>query len=181
MSCYPGALCNVTYEIPAACSEVWEGLERQMKEWDNSTGPRCPGDCDQRHFLETQRGPPLVPVQLEGTGENCTKCPCGQQCLYVHTHTSRTELKGSHITPVIRYVDDIIFEKLQDDDNYCKLKGHSFSTGPAYFDFTTNYCNMRNLMVGAGYTELSGYRETSSVDLCMQYDRIQDLGNCNKY
>ena len=35
---------------------------------------------------------------------------------------------GSHITPVIRYVDDIIFEKLQDDQNYCKLKGHSFST-----------------------------------------------------
>ena len=36
-------------------------------------------------------------------------------------------------------------------------------------------------MVGAGFSELPGYREMSSVDLCMQYDRIQDFGNCNKY
>ena len=55
------------------------------------------------------------------------------------------------------------------------------SQGPAYYDYTTNYCNMRNLMVGAGFTELAGYLEQSSVDLCMQYDKIQDFGNCNKY
>ena len=94
VQCYPGALCNVTYEIPTSCSEVWAGLESQMKEWVNSTGPMCPGECDQRHFLQTQRGPPLVPVKLEGSGEICEKCPCGQKCLYVHTYTDQTFLKG---------------------------------------------------------------------------------------
>ena len=53
--------------------------------------------------------------------------------------------------------------------------------GPAYYDYTTNYCNMRNLMVGAGLAGLQGYREESSVDLCMQFDRIEEFGNCNKY
>ena len=40
---------------------------------------------------------------------------------------------------------------------------------------------MRNLMVGAGMVELEGYKEESSTDLCMQYDRIEDFGNCNKF
>ena len=53
--------------------------------------------------------------------------------------------------------------------------------GPAWYDFTTNYCNMRNLMVGSGMVELEGYKEESSTDLCMQYDRIEDFGNCNKF
>ena len=35
---------------------------------------------------------------------------------------------GSHITPVIRYVDDIIFEKLEEDENVCTVHGYSFST-----------------------------------------------------
>ena len=101
---------------------------------------------------------------------------------------------------MIRYVDDIIFEKLGEDENVCTVHGYSFSTvrcpmsalaisfitlhtlqGPAYYDYTTNYCNMRNLMVGAGLAGLEGYREESSVDLCMQFDRIEEFGNCNKY
>ena len=51
-------------------------------------------------------------------------------------------------------------------------------------------------MSGAGMTELSGYRcvqdnghhlmsflgsEESSTDLCMQYDKIEEFGNCNKF
>ena len=76
---------------------------------------------------------------------------------------------------MIRYVDDVSFEKLpESSENSCKIHGHSFSTvsyevlqnfcksftfkGPAYYDYTTNYCNMRNLMVGAGLVELEGYR-----------------------
>merc|ERR1719213_142841 len=111
VSCYPGALCNVTYDIPAPCQEVFTLLTQQMKSWDNSTS--CPGDCEQRYFLDNQRGPPLTPVTLEGTGETCTKCPCGQKCLYVHKETTESYVKGSHITPVIRYVDDVSFEKLK--------------------------------------------------------------------
>ena len=30
--------------------------------------------------------------------------------------------------------------------------------GPAYYDFTTNYCNLRNLMTGSGLADLEGYR-----------------------
>ena len=170
--------------------QVFTQLTQQMKSWDNTTG--CPGDCEQRYFLDDQRGPPLTPVTLEGSGEICTKCPCGQKCLYVHKETTDSYVKGgykilkelarqiflivgSHITPVIRYVDDVSFEKLpESSENSCKIHGHSFSTvsyevfqnfcksftfkGPAYYDYTTNYCNMRNLMVGAGLVELEGYR-----------------------
>ena len=78
-----------------------------MKLWDNTTS--CPGDCDQvrkmfwpicyflfqRFFLSDKRGPPLVPVVLEGSGEECTKCPCGQKCLYVHKEISDNSVKGT--------------------------------------------------------------------------------------
>jgi len=129
VSAYPGALCNVTYSIPARCGQVMEKITNQMKLWDNTTS--CAGNCEQRFFLSDQRGPPLVPVTLEGTGEQCDKCPCGQKCMYVHTETTQNIVRGSHITPVIRYVDDISFKILSEDETYCKLNGYSFSTGPA--------------------------------------------------
>ena len=129
-----------------------------MKLWDNTTS--CAGDCEQvctdkgltflyqnifqRFFLSDKRGPPLVPVTLEGTGEVCEKCPCGQKCMYVHQETSQNIVRGlfvflfpcfiiivllgSHLTPVIRYVDDISFTVLEGDEASCRLKGHSFST-----------------------------------------------------
>ena len=145
-----------------------------------------------------QRGPPLVPVKLAGSGEECDKCPCGQQCLYIPGDRAEGRVAGSHITPVIRYRDDLFFQAIQGDENSCELFGHSHSTvgpqkqhltlicwlvvkGPAWFDFTTNYCNLRNLMVGTGLAERPGYTEQSSTDLCMQFDRIEEFGNCNKY
>merc|ERR1711872_199360 len=179
ISAYPGALCNVTYNIPAPCPEILVKLADQMKLWDNTTS--CPGDCEQRFFLSDKRGPPLVPVNLEGAGETCEKCPCGQKCLYVHKETTPSKVSGSHITPVIRYVDDLSFTVLASNENSCTLKGHSFSTGPAWYDYTTNYCNLRNLMVGTGLANIEGYEEESSTDLCMQYDKIKAFGNCNKY
>ena len=36
-------------------------------------------------------------------------------------------------------------------------------------------------MVGTGLVELEGYNEESSVDLCMQYDKIAAFGNCNRF
>ena len=63
-----------------------------MKQWDNKTS--CGGQCEQRFFLSPQPGPPLVSVQLEETGEECDKCPCGQKCLYVHKTTSDSGVKG---------------------------------------------------------------------------------------
>merc|ERR1711971_393996 len=64
VSCYPGALCNVTYNIPLPCDQVFSALTVQMKDWDEDS--ECPGQCEQRHFLEDKRGPPLTPVTLEG-------------------------------------------------------------------------------------------------------------------
>ena len=77
--------------------------------WDNTTS--CAGDCEQvciekcntvqlltyfqRFFLSDKRGPPLIPVKLEGTGEVCEKCPCGQKCMYVHQETSQNIVLGS--------------------------------------------------------------------------------------
>ena len=47
-------------------------------------------------------------MSMQGTGEPCEKCPCGQKCLYRHTDTTDNLVKGSHITPVIRYVNIMV-------------------------------------------------------------------------
>merc|ERR1712008_241480 len=90
-------------------------------------------------------------------------------------------LLASHVTPVIRDTDDLFFRFLGGGDASCDVFGHSHSTGAAWYDFTTNYCNLRNLMVGAGLAQLQGFSEESDTSLCMQHDRIEAFGNCNKY
>ena len=94
VTCYPGALCNVTYDIPTSCQEAFTALTQQMNQWDNTTS--CPGQCEQRYFLSPKPGPPLSAVTLEGTGETCDKCPCGQKCFYVHKETNDRFVKGMH-------------------------------------------------------------------------------------
>merc|ERR1712156_611054 len=146
---YPGALCNVTYSIPTSCEEVTAKIVAQIDQWNEDTS--CPGRCEERNSLSPQRGPPLEPVLLQGTGEECTK-----------------------------YKDDLFFRVSDGENGSCDVFGHSHSTGPAYYDFTTNYCNLRNLMTGSGLADLEGYSEDSSTSLCMQYDKIKAFGNCNK-
>merc|ERR1712130_658629 len=153
---YPGALCNVTYSVPVSCNEVTSKIVAQIDLWNEEKS--CPGRCDERNSLSPQRGPPLERVLLEGTGEECTKCPCGQQCLYVARGVEDNVILASHITPVIRYKDDLFFRLTERENGSCDVFGHSHSTGPAYYDFTTNYCNLRNLMTGSGLSDLDGYR-----------------------
>ena len=43
--------------------QVFTALTAQMQQWGEDS--ECPGQCEQRHFLEDQRGPPLTPVTLE--------------------------------------------------------------------------------------------------------------------
>ena len=53
---------------------------------------------------------------------------------------------GSHITPVIRYVDDVSFEKLESSENFCKVHGHSFSTVSFAFlvsEYNSKFCISR--------------------------------------
>ena len=47
----------------------------------------------------------------------------------------------------------------------------------AYLDFGTNYCNLRNLLDGAGFSGLEGFTEETSTDVCTQYDQI----DCERY
>merc|ERR1712212_284477 len=157
---YPGALCNVTYSIPISCNEVSSKIVAQIDLWNEEKS--CPGRCDERNSLSPQRGPPLEPVLLQGSVED-------------------NLIQASHITPVIRYKDDLFFRLTEGENGSCDVFGHSHSTGPAYYDFTTNYCNLRNLMTGSGLADLNGSSEDSSTSLCMQYDRIKAFGNCNKY
>jgi len=152
---YPGALCNVTYSVPVSCNEVTSKIVAQIDLWNEDKS--CPGRCEERNSLSPQRGPPLEPVLLQGSGEECTKCPCGQQCLYVARGVEDNVIRASHITPVIRYKDDLFFRVSDGENGSCDVFGHSHSTGPAYYDFTTNYCNLRNLMTGSGLADLDGY------------------------
>ena len=74
------------------------------------------------------------------------------------------------------------FELTPGGAGQCGVVGRSRSRlWYAVLDYGTNYCNLRNLMVGAGLAGRPGYSEQSSTDLCMQHDRIEEFGNCNKY
>jgi len=171
---YPDhAECRVLYKVPLGCSEAKQRILNQMAEWDKES--ECRGNCEK---VSRRRGPPIVPVNYEGTSDECTACPCGQKCLYNIEEQTNNLIKGSHFTPVLKYEDAVSFQFTDKDDNSCEIDG--FSTALlsfAYYDFGTNYCNLRNLMDGSGISVLPGFEETTNVDVCMQLDRI----NCAKY
>ena len=50
-------------DIMACPVQVFSALTLQMQDWGEES--ECPGQCEQRHFLEDKRGPPLTPVTLE--------------------------------------------------------------------------------------------------------------------
>ncbi|CAH1257300.1 Hypp1812 [Branchiostoma lanceolatum] len=57
-------------------------------------------------------------------------------------------------------------------------QAHSTSeTWYAYLDYSTNYCNLRNLAEGAGLTESPNFTEVTSDSICTQYSSR----NCTKY
>merc|ERR1719474_1185556 len=58
----------------------------------------------------------------------CTKCPCGQQCLYVARGGVDNTIRATHITPVIRYKDDLFFRVSDGENGSCDVFGHSHST-----------------------------------------------------
>merc|ERR1711997_46451 len=47
----------------------------------------------------------------------------------------------------------------------------------AYLDYGTNYCNLRNLLDGAGISSTNGFLEKTSTDVCTQYDQL----NCARF
>merc|ERR1711890_77518 len=93
---------------------------------------------------------------------SCPDLPCGQKCLYECTGTSGNVISGTHTTPVHKYVDDLTFTMTESGQS-CSVEGFSTSqTWYAVLDFGTNYCNMRNLADGAGFSAADGFQEATS-------------------
>ncbi|XP_013410736.1 uncharacterized protein LOC106173937 [Lingula anatina] len=101
----------------------------------------------------------------------------GEKCLYALKSSSATEIKATHETPKKHYVDDVSFE-FSGSGSSCTVKGYSTSeTWYAVLDYGTNYCNMFNLIQGAGLDKVSGYKEETSDSICTQ----RSSANCEIY
>ena len=63
--------------------------------------------------------------------------------------------------------------------NACVIeKGFSTSeTWYALLDYGTNYCNLNNLITGAGLDKVTGYAEDTNDDICTQHS----IANCTVY
>jgi len=101
-----------------------------------------------------------------------------QKCRYaLKSNPTPTEIKASHTTPVKHYTDSLDF-KFSSDGSICIVKGSSSSdTWYAVLDYSTNYCNLHNLITGSGLDKVRGYVETTSDSVCTQYSSR----NCKKY
>ncbi|XP_070566687.1 uncharacterized protein [Ptychodera flava] len=107
--------------------------------------------------------------------ENCESG--GEKCLYELTSSDGGAITGKHTTPVNKYVDSLRFI-LDESDGLCKVKGTSSSDlDYAYLDYSTNYCNLHNLIEGAQLHTEKGYSETTDNDVCTQYSSA----NCEVY
>ena len=101
----------------------------------------------------------------------------GEKCGYTLKSNSSTKIEAVHETPEKHYKDDLTFTfKL--DDKPCAVKGYSQSElWYAVLDYGTNYCNLHNLIIGAGLDKMKGYKENTSNDDCTQYSSA----DCDKY
>lgn len=112
------------------------------------------------------------------------------------------KVSGFHFTPVENYRDTFSFSLKPISDSACALQGHSssdiwshsslvtittiniltiLSVVPAlryaYLDLGTNYCNIANLVYGAGLGDSAGFTESTDNCHCTQYDKR----NCTIY
>jgi hypothetical protein len=157
------ASCRIEWNLGESCDSVHQKLHDQMTAW-NMDSP-CPGISD-----------------------TCPQMPCGQKCLYQFqslngnalkgTPSRNNTLKGTHTTPVARYIDDLTFTTEQTGENTCKVTGFSTSqTWYAVLDWGTNYCNLRNLLDGSELSNSNGFTEETSNSVCTQYTSR----NCDRY
>eukprot|EP00092_Neocalanus_flemingeri_P028178 GFUD01030601.1.p1 GENE.GFUD01030601.1~~GFUD01030601.1.p1 ORF type:complete len:176 (+),score=39.74 GFUD01030601.1:177-704(+) len=142
------ASCEVRWQIPTSCEQFNSRLITQMKAWE---------------------GDSLCPT----TSPTCPKLPCGQNCLYQVTEQEDLAITGTHQTPVARYIDDLKFA-LSDagsgSGSLCSVQASSSARAwYAVLDFSTNYCNLRNLVDAAGISTLAGFTEETQDSVCTQY------------
>ncbi|ESO97070.1 hypothetical protein LOTGIDRAFT_143540 [Lottia gigantea] len=117
--------------------------------------------------------------QIKAMGGKSGCANGGEKCLYELTSSTSAQITAKHTTPVKGYVDDLTFTfKGGKTSNPCQVHGYSTSeTWYAVLDFGTNYCNLENLIIGAGLNSTSGYSETTSDSICTQYSSA----DCEKY
>lgn len=139
------ASCLIKWQIPDSCQNVQNRLVNQFRAW---------------------QGDALCP---KTTTPSCPKLPCGQKCLYDLGDVNGNVITGTHTTPVARYVDDLTFTLTNGGPASCSVEAKSSSRlWYAILDMGTNYCNLRNLVDGAGYGN-GGLREVTSDSVCTQY------------
>eukprot|EP00091_Calanus_sinicus_P022689 TRINITY_DN7316_c0_g1_i1.p1 TRINITY_DN7316_c0_g1~~TRINITY_DN7316_c0_g1_i1.p1 ORF type:complete len:165 (-),score=39.45 TRINITY_DN7316_c0_g1_i1:80-574(-) len=135
------ASCRVKWEIPTSCEDFKGQLIAQMNAWEGDS--LCPG-----------------------TTSACPALPCGQNCLYKLATDEGLTVTATHQTPVARYTDHLKLI-LSPTDSGCFVTANSNSaTWYAVLDFGTNYCNLRNLVDGAGISTLVGFKEETDDSVC---------------
>ncbi|XP_068670698.1 uncharacterized protein [Montipora capricornis] len=102
----------------------------------------------------------------------------GEKCLYMLKEVSDDQIKATHETPKHHYFDDLTFTFKTNGSELCSVEGYSTSEiWYAVLDFGTNYCNLHNLITGAGLDKAAKYTEETSDKICTQYSSH----NCDKY
>ncbi|XP_065835010.1 uncharacterized protein [Oscarella lobularis] len=115
--------------------------------------------------------------QIKNWGMN-TPCGSTEKCRYQLKSSSSKKLKLTHSTPVRNYTDCIEFSFFPKKKFGCEVYGFSISEiWYALLDFGTNYCNMHNLLTGAGLDKARGFVEKTDNSICTEYT----TANCNKY
>ncbi|XP_065558964.1 uncharacterized protein LOC136026360 isoform X2 [Artemia franciscana] len=96
----------------------------------------------------------------------------GEKCLYKFLSSEGDMVKGTHTTPVKAYVDDLSFKFTSTPSNTCNVEGFSTSqTWYAVLDYGTNYCNLHNLVDGAGLNKGDAtFIEETQSKVCTQYE-----------
>ncbi|KAA0201222.1 hypothetical protein HAZT_HAZT006372 [Hyalella azteca] len=140
------------YPSHASCSVKWE------------FGEVCPSVEDR-----------LVTQIKEWSHKDCT---AKQRCGYEFLGRDTDVIRGTHTTPFLSFRDSFNFT-FATSKNGCTVQGNSYSEAwYAVIDFGVNYCNLKNLVMGAQLDEQDPYyTETSNNTVCTMYS----LAHCNLY
>merc|ERR1711874_212414 len=138
------ASCKLTWKMSLSCEEFRSRILLKLSEWEGEE------NCGR-------------------TSARCPVLPCGQTCLYQFLSSSEKTITARHTTPAARYVDDLSF-KMASNNPGCLVEAISKSqTWYAVLDYSTNYCNLRNLVDGAGVSDDGHFEEETSDEICTQY------------
>ncbi|KAK6166521.1 hypothetical protein SNE40_023187 [Patella caerulea] len=143
------ASCVFCGPFHASCSVVW-----------NSNG-----NCDYFHTK--------IVNQIKAWNGTSGCANGGEKCRYSLVSQSRYQINATHKNANTHYKDDLNFNFFQISYS-CSIKGYSTSENPnLVLDNGTNYCNLYNLITGAGL-EL---KESVSDPTCTQFS----IADCSKY